>query len=168
MTDEGEDKSGETESGMGLPGLEMEEVGPLDLPMPKPSGVEFQSPIARNGKTDGQRQNGQKRPEDTRSSDDNPGGQADESRSSDADDPLGEAAELGESYIDRVEDAIDQESCSFCRAALEQLRELPIDEQIKGVQELRELKQATRSGATESEVEDMLDTFEVVDEVMMV
>lgn len=72
------------------------------------------------------------------------------------------AADLGNEYIDRVEAAMDDETCEMCLQILDRLRSRPIDEQVQGVRELARLKKAADRGADPGELAEIMDDFDVV------
>jgi hypothetical protein len=118
------------------PGIDMQPVGPLGVPVPVPSDADAEFPVG-----DGQ-------PTAT--------GQ-DQSQ-----DAVIAAAEMGEDYLDRVEQAIAEEDCAFCENVLKQLRHRPLDEQVKGVQELAELKRSVEGGVDPDDIEEKLAEFDII------
>jgi hypothetical protein len=122
------------------PGVDIESVGPLGVPMPVPG--EAEQPADQPEPVDAT--------EDDQSVPD-PG------------DPLDEAIELGESYIDRVEEAMETETCSFCLSVLQDLRGEPMDEQVQGVRELKRLKDVMATDPDREKLKDVMGDFEVVE-----
>lgn len=139
-----------------FPGLPTKEIDPLGLPIPAPL-----TPPGAAGSTTTNR--------DQSSST----AAGEEPTTTDGDQPsdaamakLEQAVEAGENYIDRVEEAMDEETCEMCRAILDKLRERPLEEQVQGVRELGELKHAAQQGADPVELAEVMEDFEVVDDPM--
>lgn len=82
----------------------------------------------------------------------------------DAENGLERAARAGEDYIDRVEQAMDEETCDLCKQILKNLRDYPLPKQVQGVKELAKLKEVADSGADPVEIAEVMGDFEVVDD----
>lgn len=130
------------------PGFKTEAVGPLGIPIPVP---DIEDPDVESAGGD----------EQPPAEDD--GGDAGLGDTGGTDDLL-EAADLGENYIDRVEAALDKETCGFCADILRQLRGRPLEEQVVGVRELAQLKQMMMDDAGKEDVEEIMDDFEVLND----
>jgi len=79
------------------------------------------------------------------------------------------AAELGDEYIDKVQSAMDDETCELCLQILDSLRSRPIEEQVQGVRELATLKREADAGKDPAELAEVMGDFEVIgDPSMMV
>lgn len=78
---------------------------------------------------------------------------------------LDDAVALGEGYADAVETAIENETCGFCKEFLLSLKDRPVEEQLQGVRELRELKQELNSGEMpdKEELDEIMSQFEVLE-----
>jgi len=74
------------------------------------------------------------------------------------------AASTGAEYLDQVESVLEEEDCEMCKSLLVSLRSRPLEEQVKGVNELSELKQAIVDDASPEEVDEMMDDFDVLDD----
>lgn len=142
-----------------LPGVKTEEVGPFGVPVPTPVFEEDVELPEDEVDGDGTTPNGEgstDQPQPT---------EADRGISGDGDpSDLRAAAELGDEYIDRVEDAMGEETCDLCLQILEALRDRPIEEQVQGVRELAELKDAAERGLDPTEIAEVMEDFEVVDD----
>ncbi len=130
--------------------IEMEPVGPLQIPMPVVK--EQVQPATDGGAAE------QSPPEPS----------ADE-----IEDPLNyldSAVSLGESYNEHLDKAIEAESCDFCASVLRDLKSRPTEEQVKGVRELRRLKEAMTQDELpdKEELAELVEDFEVVDLGMQV
>lgn len=131
------------------PGVTTSRVGPLGLPFPVPSlGPEANRDQPRDGTP----------PDDASES-------PPDRRETAGSATLDEAVEYGENYIDRVEEAVEDEDCSICRSILRSLRGEDIETQVKGVRELAELKRRVDAGADADELVEVMDTFDVIGEV---
>lgn len=119
-----------------LPGFHSRSVGPFGVPVPVPDADDGSPPSPARGDS-----------------------VVDRDQSQDA---VIEAAEAGEDYLDRVEQAIETENCDFCRSVLNELRTRPLDEQVKGVGELAELKRSVDGEVNAEEIEQLMDEFEVI------
>jgi hypothetical protein len=121
------------------PGVNIEHVGPLGLPFPTPD-LDAAMEVGLVGD-----------PEVNEMQDES--------------NPLDEAMQYGEGYIDAVEDAIENEDCAFCEGVLKDLRGEPPSVQMKGLRELKELKELMDRDEMpdEEEIAALLDTFDVVE-----
>jgi len=128
------------------PGFTTEPFGPFGVPVPVPeTGGED---------TDGDTSGGDGAPD--------PAGDVPGNDDADGVAQLRETAEAGEAYIDRVEKAMGDEACAFCKGILQQLRGKPMDQQVQGVRELATLEEEMRSDPDEERIRELLDEFEAI------
>lgn len=129
------------------PGMNVQNVGPLGLPVLVPEEGERVDLTPETG--DGPAT----LPEDA------------EDDAGDPDNPLDAATKAGESFNEYLDRAIEEETCSFCESVLRDLKGRPLDEQMTGVEELKELKDLITGGEMpdEEEIADLLEDFEVVE-----
>lgn len=133
-----------------FPGIQTQPAGPFGLPVPAPLADDNQTKPAETGAGD------VSQPSPTT-----------DDQSEDEPEPLSQlrqAAEAGENYIDRVQAAMDEETCELCKQILDNLRTRPLKTQVEGVKELAELKQAAERGADPAELAEVMEDFEVVDD----
>lgn len=77
-------------------------------------------------------------------------------------DPLGEAAEMAGDLDQRIAQAREHEDCGFCRDVLDELRHEDLGAQQQGLRELRELRGVMNRDTSRQEIEQTMDSFEVV------
>jgi len=129
------------------PGLTTASLGPFGVPVPVP---EMETTDIDDGA-----------PGDDGAPD--PAGDVPDNDDSEGVERLRETADVGEAYIDRVEEAMGDEACAFCKGILQQLRGRPMDEQVQGVRELATLKEEMQSDPDEDRIRELLDGFEAID-----
>lgn len=130
------------------PGITTQPVGPLGVPVPVPD-MDSPGPVDPPEPPE--------EPEEPSEGEEGPIG-------TDGTDDLREAAQVGENYLDRVEEAIDKETCGFCASVLRELRGRPLEEQVQGVRELAVLKEQVAANPDKETVEAAMDDFEVLDD----
>jgi hypothetical protein len=142
-----------------FPGLDSKDMGPLGVPVPvpdPPTPGEAAPPDPGAAEADGGFASFDDEGQPTTS---NGGLTANPQLST-----LERAAELGDEYIDTVEEAMDEEMCDLCEQILQNLRNRDLETQVKGVKELAKLKQVAESGADPVEIAEVMEDFEVVDD----
>lgn len=72
------------------------------------------------------------------------------------------AAEVAEHYYEAFEVAYEHEDCGFCRDIMDELRALPLADQVAGLKELAELEDAAMTG-DEPDVDVLREKFETFD-----
>lgn len=125
------------------PGMSLADVGGFKIPVPDPSSLQAQGPGGAG--TGGE-----------------PGGESESSQNGEMD-TLTEAVEYGEDYIETIEEAIEAEDCVYCKDVLKQLRDRPVEEQLQGVREMKELKRAIAEDPSKEHLDQKMDEFEVID-----
>lgn len=157
-----------------FPGIPTKQAGPFGVPVPTPlAGANVEPPAEEADTNRDQPSPTTDEPGPTTTNrDESDVADADAgSTTTDPDEPaegslaeLRRAVEHGENYIDRVETAMDEETCQLCAQILDNLRTRPLEEQVQGVKELAELKQAAQRGADPVELAEVMEDFEVVDD----
>ena len=143
------------------PGVTTEAFGPFGVPVPVPDFVDDGgNPLPEDDKPEGDTESdGLDQPQQGATNPDMP--------SAEGLSNLEAAAELGDEYIDRVQAAMDDETCDLCLQILDALRSRPIKEQVEGVRELATLKREADAGKDPTELAEVMDDFEVIDDPSM-